>query len=219
MNKLQLLAVTVGAVYAFSMSSASATTIDFHDGLTTSSQPGGTTVGSYFAGWGVVMPNLRFHNSAYSGNVPFNFTDGWGAVVDYGLYKTNVGYINFTNPVDYIQIDGMAQSSFNLGGVEPYSWYLLVYNTSNSRIGSITDYYGFDFAGTPNPPNIDPYPLALVSLRLDAPGLISRVEIYADGKVGLDTVSFGVSAVPEPSVLLMTLTGLAAIGVFVRERI
>jgi len=199
-------------------STAHATTIDFSDGLTTIHQPGGAAVGGYYSGLGVYMPNLRFHDSTHSGNVPFNFTDGWGAVVDYGVFKENVGYIHFVEPINYIHIDGMAQSSFGLNGAEPYSWSMLAYDVNNNLVGAAMENYGFDFAGSPNPPNADPYPLALVSLRIDALNLMSRVEVYPGGKVGFDTISFGVSQVPLPGTLSLMLSGFISLGFVIRNR-
>jgi hypothetical protein len=192
-----------------------ATTITFIDGLTTPAQPGGTAVGHHYATVGVSTPNLRFHLGTYSGNVPFNFDDGWGAVIDSGI-SGNTSVIQFSSPVDYVEIAALAQSAFDLGGAKPWSWVIRAYDTDGSLVASATEVFGFTFAGVPNAPSTDPYPLARLLLSVEAVGKIVRLEIDADRKFGIDTLSFEPSilpsAVPLPVTLVLFISGLGLLG-------
>jgi PEP-CTERM motif len=85
-------------------------------------------------------------------------------------------------------------------------------------ISSVTEFFGYDFAGTPNPPQIDPYPLASLFLRVEALGTISRLEISAERKFGIDTFEFGVTNLPEPSTLGLIGLGLLGLGGMRRRR-
>jgi hypothetical protein len=196
-----------------SLQVASAITITFEDGLTSPTQPAGIAVGTYYSAQGMVTPNLRFHLGTFPGVVPFNFTDDWGAYVDFGVFGTSTGIIQFTTPVDAVQIDAFAQAAFDLNGTEPYAWSLTAFDSSNNQIGFVSEAFGFDFAGVPNPPNTDPYPLASLSLSLAGIGSISRLEIDSDRKLGIDTIQFDpIAGVPDTAhtafLLLMGLLGM-----------
>jgi hypothetical protein len=176
------------------------TMITFADGLTSPVRPGGVGINQYYAGLGVVMPNLRFHLGTHPGNVPFNFTDNWGAVIDFGVFGSSTGIVQFTSPAYSVQLDAFAQSAFDLNGAEPFSWSITAFDSSNQQIGFLSESFGFDFAGS-NPENSDPYPLARLSLSLQSSIPISRIEIMSDRKIGIDTLQFesagSPSAVPE----------------------
>ena len=145
---------------------------------------------SYYAALGITTPNLRFHDSTYPGNVPFNFVDGWGAVVDFGVLSSSTGIVNFTSPVDYVEISALAQSAFDLNSAQPWSWTILAYDAIGNLVSSASEMFGFDFAGSPNPPNTAPYPLASLFLRVDAIDPISRIEIFGERKFGIDSMVF-----------------------------
>ena len=85
--------------------------ITFDDGVAT-----GNAVSSFYQNLGMTTPNLRFHDSSVQGNVPFNFVDDWGAVVNFGRLDTTTGFIIFTDPVDFVEIDALAQGAFDLDG-------------------------------------------------------------------------------------------------------
>ena len=198
--------------------SAKGITITFEDGVTSPSRPGGEAVGGYYSDQGVLMPNLRFHLSTYSGNVPFNFVDDWGAVVDFGVFGSSTGIIQFTTSVDSVQIEGMAQGAFDLNGAEPFSWSIKAIDSANNQIAFASESFGFDFAGVPNPPDTDPYPLARLSLSLESAGPISRLEIDSDRKLGLDTIRFESTAGPvtpvadDSNTAMLLVLGILGIG-------
>jgi hypothetical protein len=88
------------------------------------------------------------------------------------------------------------------------------FDAGDTLVASATETFGFDFSGTPNPPNTDPYPLANLFLRVDAVGSISRLEIAGDRKFGIDTLEFGLtpSPVPLPAALPLFVSGICGLG-------
>lgn len=209
-----------GLLTSGSASAQSATTrIDFADGTTSPSQPGGTSVGNYYGNLGVSMPNLRFHDSTYLGNVPFNFTDGWGAVIDSGV-SGPVAEISFASGVNFVQLDGMAQGAFGLAGATPYSWSISAFGQSGNLLGTASESFGYSFSGVPNSLNAGLYPLALISLRIDAQDGIYRLAITGDRKMGFDTLTYAsiASPAPEPSTAALTVAGLLGVAVASRRR-
>ena len=199
---------------------AHGTVITFENGRTTVSQPGGATVGGFYSGLGVQMPNLRFHHGTFPGLFPFNFSDDWGAVVDFGISSTVTGFVEFPVPVGFVRIDALGQSAFNLGGSEPFSWSIAAFDASNVQVAFSSEMFGFDFSGANNPPDTDPIPLARLSLQVVALGAISRLEINSDRKFGIDTLEFGTAppvSVAEPWSLALFAVGLAGLG-FARRR-
>lgn len=205
---LAVLVLLVGGLFT---TRVFATTITFEDGLTSTTRPAGLRIGNYYSDLGMTTPNLRFHDSTYAGAFPFNFVDGWGAVIDYGALDTLTGFIEFTTPANYVEIDALGQAAFDLNGAEPYFWSITAFDENNNQVAFASEMFGLDFVGSPNSPGDNPVPLGSLSLRVEA-SAISRVEINRDRKLGIDTIRF--APIPEPSTILLMSAGLLGFAAF-----
>jgi hypothetical protein len=178
-----------------------AATISFEDAQTSFAQPVGVDIFDFYGdSLGVRTPNLRFHDSTHIWAAPFNFIDGWGAVVNFGTLDSTIGHLSFDSPVNSVRIDAHAQSEFDLNGAQPFSWSVTAFDKFDNQVAFQSANFGFDFAGVPNNPAYGPYALADLSLTVSAYGAISRLEISVVDRVfGIDTIYFdGDARSPSP---------------------
>lgn len=156
----------------------------------------------------IAFENFRFFKwSGNSGDV-FPFIDSWGAVIDSGLFTDLVGRINFPNPVDYFEVDGVINNSNFDQDVE---WNLTAFDNS----GNVVDFVS---SGLFDPVNQNGAFHIFSTLRVEGKQSISRVlidqqiELGRHREWGLDTVRFQLSdsptIIPEPSSLVFLVVGL-----------
>jgi hypothetical protein len=214
-------------------------TITFEEGLTSPTRPVGILVGSVYSDPGMTTPNLRFHDSDHPTAVPFDFVDGWGAVVDFGVLNTATGFLDFSTTLDYIEVSGKAQSDFALQGTSltPFSFTIEAFSAQGSLVASATQSFGYDYSiiGPSGP-----YPLANLNLRVEAVGEIASLQVSTSGiKFGIDSLVFGgedgelpgcgpsggvppkcneTAVIPLPAGLPLLLSGLLGFGILRKRK-
>jgi len=144
-------------------------------------------VNNFYADLGVTSPNLRFYQG-----VPFPFIDDWGAVIDFGALSTLTGFVNFTSPVDFVELDVFLQA----GAAGQIVLQILAFDQMNNLVSTAQNTLESD--GNSG--------YLFSSIQVESPGLISRIEIERDRKIGIDTIRFGPKPthdsnleIPEPS--------------------
>lgn len=182
----------------------------------------GYGVRDFYEDMGFTSPNLRFLHTSDT-YYPDIFVDDRGAVIDAGILSTITGYLEY-NMSDYFDLDGIGQIESYVE-LDTYlkvdvdyaslptddSWSMTAFDENDTVIGFVETALA----------HIE-YPSQYVqsSLRVEASGLISRVEVNRTAKWYLDTMAWEVAgadwASPPPQPTVIPAPGallLAGIGV------